>query len=259
VETEDVLKRGRTNRDQGGFTLVEMVATIVIMGIIVVPLTSALIQALNTVPTSGERTQQATDADRLEARLMQDLTTSNWTQVIKQPSLATTDAAAYKPGGDSLTGSPAFVAHDVPTQSMACPATTTSAGFVTMTVYEDVSDDYIWSGIKVGGKKWNQHLYRVDFTPAGSGIAAVKVIRANQTFVWDGSSSNTPLTDDLPLLTGYCKTTDTAVVATTAAAPSATNQSETYTVKFSVRPTASANPTVFTVSATQRVHGQPPS
>jgi prepilin-type N-terminal cleavage/methylation domain-containing protein len=257
METRGILRFRRRDHGEDGFTLVEMIATIVIMGIIVVPLTSALTQALKSVPESGGRTQQATDTSRLEARLIQDLTSSNWTQVITQPSLAVTDAAAYKPGGDSFVGSPAFVAKDVATQSMACPATTSSAGFVTMTVYDDVSDNYIFSGLKVGGKKWNQHLYRVDFTRVGSGIAAVKVTRANQTFVWDGSSPNAPLTDDLPLLTGYCKTGDTAVVATTATAPSATSQAETYTVKFSVRPTASANPTVFTVSASQRVHQQP--
>jgi prepilin-type N-terminal cleavage/methylation domain-containing protein len=51
----------RHPEDKGGFTLVEVVMTVVIMGLIIAPLSMAMIQALNLVPQSGARTQDATD------------------------------------------------------------------------------------------------------------------------------------------------------------------------------------------------------
>ncbi len=44
--------------------MTELIATIVIMGLVIAPLCTALMQSLNLVSTTGDRTQLATDADR---------------------------------------------------------------------------------------------------------------------------------------------------------------------------------------------------
>jgi prepilin-type N-terminal cleavage/methylation domain-containing protein len=56
-----------------GFTLVEMVATIVIMGLVMAPLCMALLQAMNLIPASSARTQVATDTDRLVSQFSDDV------------------------------------------------------------------------------------------------------------------------------------------------------------------------------------------
>src|SRR4051794_3785532 len=55
----------RESCSEAGMTLVEMLATIVIMGLVMGPLTMAFVQAINLIPASSARTQAATDADRL--------------------------------------------------------------------------------------------------------------------------------------------------------------------------------------------------
>ena len=63
----------RVRLRENGYTLVEVVAVIAILGVIVVPLCATLVQALNVVPQSGQRTQTATDNSRLLSTFSADI------------------------------------------------------------------------------------------------------------------------------------------------------------------------------------------
>jgi Tfp pilus assembly protein PilV len=65
-------RRRRADRELG-FTIVELLVTITIMGLIVTPLSMAAIQALNLVPDSGSRTQVATDSQLLTTIFSSDI------------------------------------------------------------------------------------------------------------------------------------------------------------------------------------------
>ncbi|HET9729451.1 MAG TPA: hypothetical protein VFR41_08535 [Acidimicrobiia bacterium] len=64
--------QARAAGDEAGLTLVEMLATIIIMGLIIGPLSMAMVEALNIIPQSGQRTQSATDYSRLQQALADD-------------------------------------------------------------------------------------------------------------------------------------------------------------------------------------------
>lgn len=63
----------RVYHTDDGFTLVELMMTIVIMGIVIAPLCMALVQTLNTIPTSGAGIQTSTDAGRLQTAMVDDI------------------------------------------------------------------------------------------------------------------------------------------------------------------------------------------
>ena len=69
--------RVRRPRSEDGFTLVEMITTIVIMGLVVVPLCTVMLQSLTLVPQSGSRTQSATDNTRLITQFEDDIAVAN--------------------------------------------------------------------------------------------------------------------------------------------------------------------------------------
>jgi prepilin-type N-terminal cleavage/methylation domain-containing protein len=66
-------RRSASEDRERGFTLVEVVTTIVIMGLVMAPLCSALIQAMNLIPASSARTQVATDTDRMVSQFSDDV------------------------------------------------------------------------------------------------------------------------------------------------------------------------------------------
>jgi prepilin-type N-terminal cleavage/methylation domain-containing protein len=66
-------KRRRGTRSDDGYTLVEMIAAIVIMGLVIAPLCTAMIQSMKLVPTSGDRAQVATDSDRMVRQFSNDV------------------------------------------------------------------------------------------------------------------------------------------------------------------------------------------
>ena len=69
--------RTRPPENEGGFTLVEVVASIVILGLVMAPLCMALFQAMNVVPASQSRTQAATDNDRIVTQFQSDISQTN--------------------------------------------------------------------------------------------------------------------------------------------------------------------------------------
>ena len=65
--------RVRARGGEHGFTMIELVTTVVIMGLIVVPLSMIALQALQLVPATGARTQGATDRSRLISQFSDDV------------------------------------------------------------------------------------------------------------------------------------------------------------------------------------------
>jgi prepilin-type N-terminal cleavage/methylation domain-containing protein len=59
-------------RSEHGFTLIELIATIVIMGLVFVPLCAAVNQALNLIPQASTRGDAATDMDRIQEQFAID-------------------------------------------------------------------------------------------------------------------------------------------------------------------------------------------
>lgn len=63
----------RRPRDESGFTVVEMITCVVLMGIVVAPLTLALLQAITLVPANKVRTQAAIDRTFVLNRFSDDV------------------------------------------------------------------------------------------------------------------------------------------------------------------------------------------
>jgi type II secretory pathway pseudopilin PulG len=76
-----VFRRGHAagvrRRDEGGFTLPELLASVCIMGLVVTPLAPAMTQALKFVPESSARTKAATDSERLLREFSNDIASAN--------------------------------------------------------------------------------------------------------------------------------------------------------------------------------------
>ncbi|GIU90683.1 MAG: hypothetical protein KatS3mg010_1782 [Acidimicrobiia bacterium] len=67
------MRRGRRERTESGFTLVEMITSIVLMGIVIAPLGIAFTQAITLVPENKARTDAAIDRTFLLNRFSDDL------------------------------------------------------------------------------------------------------------------------------------------------------------------------------------------
>src|SRR3954447_7551598 len=85
-EPGDPLMDHRRQDTELGFTLVELLITVVILGLVVGPLGIGLVQALRVIPDSGERTQAATDRDRALLVFADDVAQAQNTAV-NQPGL----------------------------------------------------------------------------------------------------------------------------------------------------------------------------
>ena len=64
-------------RDEDGYTLVELLATVVIMGIVMAPLSMVVVQSLTLVPQAGARTHSAIAHQRIINQFATDAATAN--------------------------------------------------------------------------------------------------------------------------------------------------------------------------------------
>jgi prepilin-type N-terminal cleavage/methylation domain-containing protein len=251
---------------EGGFTLVEVVACVVIMAIIIVPLSTTLIQALNLVPAAGGRTQVATGEDRLQSTLTDDLLQANYIQVFS--AYNTSGAAVGSNPPQAIINLPPVVPaafNNVALQATPC-VTTASELAVLQTATWDATKNYTYTGVtawpfstgaQVQAPQWYWHVYNVQFTPITPSLVQVQVIRTNST--WDfttnpftvGASADEPT----PYLTGYCKAGDAGVVSVKATAPGSGSPAATHEdvqVTFNVRSSPTQTPTSLTIDGGAR-------
>ena len=206
--------------------MVELIATIVIMGLILVPLSSAVIQALQTGPTARALTQTATDTDRLTSAMDDDIQPAGQLQV----------SPVVDASGTVVSGSGLFLAVNVspslppptwafatlnPARQTPCVTNPAVGGTTTQLFYTaswDQSKGYLWHGAApTGAEFWYWHYYSLVFTPygtdvSGNAIMKVDVHRSDASYDWAGFPAgplpSTPV-DDGVYLTGYCKAGDT--------------------------------------------------
>jgi hypothetical protein len=212
--------RRRVGNDdrEAGFTLVDAVASFVIMGIVIAPLTIALVQAMNVIPSSGVRTHTATDMSRLQSVFTADVTQSQAAEIFLFVNPLTLNLTpAYPPDGNApVTGPPAQNAsrqwamtnlntwQQAPATAqaawLACPpplASNLASAGLSVPIF-DVS----WSdGVAATGAAKNppdlKVTYKAVFTNDGSGARRVEIHR------WV-STSGQPETDQGAYASGYC-------------------------------------------------------
>jgi prepilin-type N-terminal cleavage/methylation domain-containing protein len=217
--------RGRAN--ERGLTLIELVATITIMGVIMVPLSTALIEALQTAPAASVRTQMATDTDHLGATLDDDVQQAGQLQLM----CGVTSAGTVSNGCSGLTTAaammpwvppPSWTAISVASRPFSCVTSiynrqssgiTLNAGFfgaggsAVLTDSNASNSDLGQFVTVVGGTGalWPStfvtavnlsgpaasHTITLNATPQGSGTATIQVGLATyslfQTNSWDAS------------------------------------------------------------------------
>ena len=225
------------NTDRGndrGYTLIEVIATVAIMGIILLPLTTAVLQAMKLVPASGSRTRVATDVERLTNALSDDIAQAETMTV--QPAYTTagnpvgsaTNAITNNPSGGPATFAAATL------RSTPCVNAAKELAVLSTTTW-DAADDWTYQGDTVGyipknlythGRVWSFRQWAFKFTPLG-GVVKVEVFRQNLTWDFTPVSPNTMISsggyvdEPTPYLTGYCQPSDTNVVQVSATAPAA--------------------------------------
>ncbi|HWS46162.1 MAG TPA: prepilin-type N-terminal cleavage/methylation domain-containing protein, partial [Acidimicrobiia bacterium] len=107
----------RVTKGQRGFTLVEMVATITIMALIMVPLCTTMIQAMTAVPAAGDRSNNATQSELLATYFSRD---------VAQSQLAA-DARSTLPLGIEFNETIGWYTQSA-TTNVSCPATAPAPG-----------------------------------------------------------------------------------------------------------------------------------
>ncbi len=219
----------RSARDERGFTLVELVMTITIMGLVITPLSMAMIQALTLIPTSGARTQTATDGVRLQSALVSDISQAQGM-----------DWIGFYPG--SAAPLPIF-AEATPTSwvggyEWANIGFTCQAG--TSVMFDTWGSDGLTSsgGVKTPNTSGNpepdtMYFWELWKTAYGSG-QKVEVHREVST---DGGATKTDLG---PFMTGYCLSTDAKPAVVTASQSNDGGYTQqSLNVTFNLRPSMS--------------------
>jgi type II secretory pathway pseudopilin PulG len=270
--------RRRRARDEGGFTLVDVIASMVIMGIIIVPLGSVLFQAMKTIPSNGGRAQAATDTSRLESQLIDDINQMQWSNL----------QTPWNSNGVTPLGNTAMLdqqpAHAIAFKTVAATnysCVTAVAGPVepiigTFNLW-DASQNFVYHGAtdpfntfhnndKVGNQTWIGHVYKMRFTRDARNVALAKVEVFRTVLNYDLTKNVDPLAippnptqvNEAPIMTGYCKTGDTVVTGNAKPVPSGNgNSSEEVNLVFKLRGGPTDNPTSYTIDATSRFAAPP--
>jgi prepilin-type N-terminal cleavage/methylation domain-containing protein len=148
--------RGRAPRrplpcSEQGFTLVELLTTIVIMGLVVTPLSIVMTQALTLVPESSERTKSSTDADRLVRDFSNDVANANLFSGLRVRNMVTNT-------NDSGSG------------TVAC-SPTAGERYLILAWWTD-------QGLGSPDPSLKAAAYRLRWVPQGAGITRVEVVRS---------------------------------------------------------------------------------
>lgn len=200
------MKRPRMFRtpkhDESGMTLIEMLATVIIMSIVIFPLTTALFQTMKLIPSASERTKAATDGDLLLKSLSDDIAQTQWASAWEK-----TSTGAGVPFFNTATGTAASY-----NGTQDC---TNTALFFGSGVFW-----FQWTDASIVAPPQQNAFYLMALAPVGT-LSKVTISR------FDGTTT-------VPLLTGYCKTGDTNVL-TINTTPSATNKTEQCTLTVNLR------------------------
>ena len=174
--------------DERGFTLVELLVAVVILGTVMTPLCMAFVQALNIVPQSNTRTGVATDADRLLTTFTRDIANANaqWTNASGHKVLNSAVGAAAWDGTSTGT--------------VACP----SSG-----IWPIVEAD--WDDLAQAGAAEQTEQYVVNSISTGGTAAAIEIHRLT---LINGAPSS-----DEKYLSGYCKLGQTPFATTSVSSP----------------------------------------
>jgi len=179
----------RTDSD-GGFTIVELCLTIVIMGLVMGPLTMALTQALRQIPANGARSQRSTDTNQLAYAFSDDVAQTQsfhdyGTVFAPQPPPTPPTAGVYF---DSTASPPV----QIPVATVVtCPSSAGQAD-----VYS-----FAWTDQGLGGTKSAQPTYTAVFSATQTAnLFRMDVRRVDSVFGTDQT-----------LFTGYCNTNDAPI------------------------------------------------
>jgi prepilin-type N-terminal cleavage/methylation domain-containing protein len=196
-------------RDERGFTLVEMLATIVIMGLVVAPLTAALMEAINLIPAAGDRTKLATDTVLVEKQFSDDVADAQFFWNIP---------ASAVPFQEPATGAWTLANSTSPTQS--CGAAANVFAFYAA-----------WTDTGAGATDTRAKAALWAWGVTGSGTTQQVVL--TRTF-WPDTSSGHTNDPAVTMLTGYCKSGDNFFSVNTTA-PTANQSYEDVQFTFSLR------------------------
>ena len=163
------------SRDERGFTLVELLTAIVVLGLIMAPLTMAVVQAMRVVPQSNTRTGVATDAARLLTTFTRDIGNAN---------------SQWANASGKILNTPVNAWDGTSTGTVACPAS--GQPTIVEADWNDLAQTLI-------SKQTEQYV--VKSVSAGSSVAAIEIHRVTSGI---GVSNS----DEL-YLSGYCKLSST--------------------------------------------------
>ena len=210
----------RVTKGQRGFTLVEMVATITIMALIMVPLCTTMIQAMTAVPAAGDRSNNATQSELLATYFSRD---------VAQSQLA---ADALSGGFFGIEFNEALWYTRSATTNVLCPATAPAPGSPgSASPYNPMLRwASSWRDLTTAGSPTVTPAYGYVFTATPqSSLLAVSIVR------WDRGQGDPPAAAVETLFTGYCRTGEANIDTLVGAAPYSTgnpspNQLMTWTI-----------------------------
>jgi hypothetical protein len=217
-----------------------MVATLVIMGLIVVPLCTMMLQALTLPGVAGTRTQNASDRDNTQLLFAQDIAQATQITTYTAP---TCFGFACNPG----TGTTTSLATTSPTTTTT-PISITCAGTPNVPSWSTIGTTWTDSS---SGTVHSPTYKLVWYSIPGSAFLRVELHRVE-------SVSNA----DTTLVRGYCKTGGSDVVATTQTAmatSAASSANPTYTLNATMTialrdsPASSSPLTAYNFAASTRV------
>ncbi len=244
--------------DAAGFTVVDVIASVVITGIVIAPMSIALVQALNLVPESGARTTAATDMDRLQAAMNDDVAQAQSLELFLTPTFTTsggtttgatagaafpqwTEVSATKWSSTPLTGWLALAA------ITGCPTLPIRSGTVTTPLFDSSWSDGLDAATR-GLKSPPDVLvkYELWFSNAQPGLFRVDVHRLIST-------SGSALSDQGVYASGYCGAGDTIVSLPYTNVTD--NQQHMFNLALQLRPLPGKPQNALTISATARPNG----
>jgi hypothetical protein len=197
--TETASKR----RDEAGFTLVDVVASVVLMGIVIGPLSISLVQSLQLVPAAGGRTQGATDREAVVRWYAQDISGANGVATYN------TDTNSWLLGTVAVLNSPANV-WDQGTGTVTCkPPGTTPDTNLFSTLSQDLSripDATVNPPVVAADSMLTTWYLR--WTAAPGPVTTVELRRS----IFDITTLTT--VRDTTLMTKYCKGSETVATVT---------------------------------------------